>query len=107
SRRPGWAGQVRLRRSGGWMPEPLHIERGVDRVVAVIDRPAVRNAIDHAVIDQLHELCAELEVEPRVLIITGAGGVFASGADIAELRRRRAADARAGINTHAFRRIRN
>ena len=35
-------------------------------------------------------LCAELESDPRILILTGAGGVFASGADIAQLRERRA-----------------
>ena len=65
----------------------------------------MRNAIDQATIDELHALCAELEAEPRILIITGAGGVFASGADIAELRERGAAEARAGINAHAFIRI--
>jgi enoyl-CoA hydratase len=84
----------------------LRIERLPDRVVATLDRPEVRNAIDQATIDALHELCAELEAEPRILIITGAGGVFASGADIAELRERRAEDARNGINAHAFIRIR-
>ena len=42
-----------------------------------------------------------------MLILTGAGGVFASGADISQLRDRRADDARKGINTTAFRRIRN
>jgi enoyl-CoA hydratase len=83
----------------------LHIERLPDRVVATLDRPTVRNAIGQDTIDALHALCAELEAEPRILIITGAGGVFASGADIAELRERRADDARAGINAHAFIRI--
>ncbi len=83
----------------------LRIERGPDRVVATLDRPAVRNAIGQETIDALHTLCAELEAEPRILIITGAGGVFASGADIAELRERRADDARAGINAHAFVRV--
>jgi enoyl-CoA hydratase len=39
-------------------------------------------------------------------VLTGAGGVFASGADIAQLRERRAPDARRGINSEAFRRIR-
>ncbi|QKJ20111.1 enoyl-CoA hydratase/isomerase family protein [Microbacterium hominis] len=84
----------------------LRIERHVDRVVATLDRPSSRNAIDQALIDALHELCADLEADPRVLIVTGAGGVFASGADIAQLRERRADDARRGINTHAFARMR-
>lgn len=88
------------------MPDPVRVERHDDRVVAVLDRPASRNAIDRAVVDALHALCAELESAPRVLILTGEGGVFASGADIAELRERRAADARAGINTTVFGRIR-
>ena len=86
---------------------PLRVERTPDRVVATLDRPATRNAIDQELIDTLHALCAELEAEPRILILTGAGGVFASGADIAQLRERRADDARRGINTTAFRRIRN
>jgi enoyl-CoA hydratase len=87
------------------MTDILRVERLPDRVVATLDRPAVRNAIGQETIDALHALCAELEAEPRILIITGAGGVFASGADIAELRERRADDARAGINAHAFVRV--
>ncbi len=88
------------------MSEAVRIERLDDRVVATLDRPGVRNAIDQAMIDELHLLCAELEAVPRTLIVTGAGGVFASGADIAQLRDRRADDARKGINTMAFRRVR-
>jgi enoyl-CoA hydratase len=88
------------------MAEPLRVERRADRVVATLDRPEVRNAIDQATIDALHALCAELEEQPRILVLTGAGGVFASGADIAQLRERRAPDARRGINSEAFRRIR-
>lgn len=87
------------------MSDVLRVERLPDRVVATLDRPAVRNAIGQETIDALHALCAELEAEPRILILTGAGGVFASGADIAELRERRADDARAGINAHAFVRV--
>jgi enoyl-CoA hydratase len=83
----------------------MRVERLADRVVVILDRPDARNAIDQATIDELHLVCAELEVQPRVLIITGAGGVFASGADIAELRERGAADARRGINALAFIRI--
>ena len=81
---------------------PLRIERFDDRVVATLNRPDRKNAIDQATIDALHVLCAELEAIPRILILTGAGGVFASGADIAELRERRADDARRGINASAF-----
>ncbi len=89
------------------MPEPLRVEHHADRVVATLSRPEVRNAIDQDTIDRLHDLCGELESEPRTLILIGADGVFASGADIAQLRERRAADARRGINTRAFQRIRN
>ena len=83
----------------------MRVERLDDRVVVTLDRPEARNAIDQATIDELHLVCAELEVQPRVLIITGAGGVFASGADIAELRERGATEARQGINALAFIRI--
>ncbi|MFE7197438.1 enoyl-CoA hydratase/isomerase family protein [Microbacterium oxydans] len=85
--------------------EPLLVERRHDRVVATLNRPHKRNAIDQATIDALHALCAELEAVPLPLILTGAGGVFAAGADIAELRERRAADALRGINAHAFVRL--
>ena len=81
------------------------IERLPDRVVATLSRPDKRNAIDQDTIDALHALCAELEAEPRTLIMTGADGVFASGADIAQLRDRGAADARRGINATAFIRL--
>ena len=87
------------------MTAPLLVERHADRVVATLNRPEKRNAIDQDTIDALHALCAELEAEPRTLILTGTGGVFAAGADIAQLRDRRADDARAAINATAFIRI--
>ena len=85
--------------------EILRIDERDDRVRATLDRPATRNAIDQELVDRLHELCARLERDPRVLVLTGAGGVFASGADIGQLRDRRADDARRGINTSVFDRI--
>jgi enoyl-CoA hydratase len=88
------------------MPQStLRVEARADRVVAALDRPEVRNAIDLELVTELHELCAQLEAIPRVLILTGADGVFASGADIAQMRERNAADARAGINMRVFTRI--
>jgi len=83
----------------------LRVEHLGDRTVATLDRPEKRNAIDRDTIDALHALCAELEAEPRTLIITGAGGVFAAGADISQLRDRRAEDALQGINATAFIRV--
>lgn len=83
----------------------LRIEEHADRVVATLDRPEKRNAIDHEMIDALHTLCSALETEPRTLILTGSSGVFAAGADIAQLRDRTADDARRGINAMAFIRI--
>lgn len=74
-------------------------------MLATLDRPEKRNAIDQELIDALHELCALLETSPQTLVLRGEGGTFAAGADIAQLRDRRAADARAGINTRAFMRI--
>lgn len=87
------------------MTDSLRIETRDDRVVATLIRPEVRNAIDQATIDGLHDVCAELEAHPRTLILIGSGGDFAAGADIAQLRERRAADALRGINTRAFERI--
>jgi enoyl-CoA hydratase len=83
----------------------LRIEERDDRVIATLDRPEKRNAIDQETIDALHDLCAELEATPRTLILTGSSGVFAAGADIAQLRDRTADDARTGINAMAFIRI--
>jgi len=87
----------------------VHIEDGSDLVIARFDRPETRNAIDRETVDELHSLCAGLEDDPRVLIITGtsteSGAVFASGADIGELRDRTRLDALAGINSGLFDRI--
>ncbi|MCU1551642.1 MAG: Short chain enoyl-CoA hydratase [Glaciihabitans sp.] len=76
-----------------------------DRLHVRLNRPDVRNAIDGAMVEELHAVCVALEERPRVLIITGTDGVFASGADIAELLGRRRDDALAGINSGLFVRI--
>lgn len=83
----------------------LLFERRADRIHVQLNRPNVRNAIDQGMVDELHGLCEELEQEPRILIISGSNGIFASGADIAELRERRRDDALAGINSALFLRI--
>ena len=84
---------------------PLLIEQHETHVLATLNRPEKRNAIDQDLIDAIHALCEQLEQHPAALILRGAGGTFAGGADIAQLRERRAADALKGINTRAFMRV--
>ncbi|WP_010523926.1 enoyl-CoA hydratase/isomerase family protein [Nesterenkonia sp. F] len=101
----------------------LRITEGEDRLHARLDRPEVRNAIDATMIDELHALCAHLEHAPKILILSGSPstgpgadddadpgarprrGVFASGADIGQLRDRRREDALRGVNSTAFDRL--
>jgi enoyl-CoA hydratase len=85
----------------------LRLTEGAGSNVLVVElhRPEARNAIDRGMVDELHAVCADLERTPRTLVLAGSDGVFASGADIAELRARRRDDALAGINSTLFARI--
>lgn len=87
----------------------LTVTESSDRVLVELTRPEVRNAIDNTMVAELHEVCAGLEENPRILILTGciseSGGIFASGADISQLIERRRADALRGINSTVFHRI--
>jgi enoyl-CoA hydratase/carnithine racemase len=84
---------------------PISVHARDDRVVVILDRVEVRNAIDLATVQALHDVCRLVEGQPRPLVITGAGGVFAAGADIGELRGRGRDDALRGINRSLFDRI--
>jgi enoyl-CoA hydratase len=83
----------------------VRLSEGDDRVVMELHRPAQRNAINAAMVADLHAVCATLEQRPRLLIVTGAGTDFAAGADIAELHARGRDEALAGINRCIFDRI--
>lgn len=96
----------------------LKISEQEDRLRVRLHRPEVRNAIDQQMVDELHRVCEYLERTPKILILAGTPGeapneqnpkgrkgVFASGADIAQLRERRRDDALAGINSGIFDRI--
>jgi enoyl-CoA hydratase len=87
------------------MSDTLTVEEGTDRVVVTLRRPGARNAINAAMVRELHEVCAALEERPRLLLITGDGGTFAAGADIGELRERGREQALQGINSRLFDRI--
>jgi enoyl-CoA hydratase/carnithine racemase len=82
-------------------------EERPDRLVVTLNRPDKRNAIDAGTVDALHGVCAELERQPRLMLLTGGSdGIFAAGADIAQLRDRGRLDALAAINQGLFARIR-
>ncbi len=74
-----------------------------------IDRPDVRNALDTPTVREINEALDTLDVsKPGVLILTGGGErAFVSGADIADLRTRKKAQALEAINTTLFTRIEN
>jgi len=80
--------------AGGRSPVPCDVDGlraavGDDGVaVLTVDRPAKRNAFTLAMWAGLPGLLARLADHPRVraLLVTGAGGTFSAGADIAELR---------------------
>jgi enoyl-CoA hydratase len=74
-------------------------------VHVMLSRPEKKNAIDAGMAAELHAVCERLETTPQTLVLSGSGGVFAAGADLAEMRERRSPEALAGINSFLFRRI--
>ncbi|MGE0765896.1 MAG: enoyl-CoA hydratase/isomerase family protein [Hyphomicrobiaceae bacterium] len=68
-------------------PTDIRIDRSnADLAVVVIDRAKRRNAMTRAMWQELHRVFDELGQSPdvRAIILTGAGGAFCAGADIAE-----------------------
>jgi len=88
------------------MKPALAVEETDDRVVVHLDRPEVRNAIDQQMVDELHDVCARVERQPKIVLLIGEGGTFAAGADIAQLKERGREDALRGINSSVFDRVR-
>jgi len=70
-----------------------------------VNRPAVRNALDLATVQELSAALAALSSDDQVgaIVITGAGdAVFVSGADINDIRARTRNDGLAAINSTLF-----
>lgn len=63
------------------------VEEHGSAAVVRFNRPAQRNPLSASTLDQLNEIVSALAAGARhsAIIFTGAGGVFASGADIREL----------------------
>ncbi|HVS67415.1 MAG TPA: enoyl-CoA hydratase/isomerase family protein [Mycobacteriales bacterium] len=71
-------------------PSPGGVSVEIDGGVAVItiDRPAVRNAIGFATVDELHLALAEIEASDAAAVVVIRGGgdrAFVSGGDLKEL----------------------
>ena len=76
--------------------------------VITLNAPEKRNAIDRDMVDGLHAALDDLLAsdDVTVLVLMGAGDrAFAAGADIAQLKERKAIDALAAINSGIFKRI--
>lgn len=80
--------------------ETIRIEKdGEGVMVLLIDRPAQRNALNNATYAALAAAINRAEAEPdvRVIVITGAGGVFTSGNDIEDFQKGPRPEARGGV----------
>ena len=77
--------------------------------VITFDRPEALNALNTTVLSELEEAINgfEKDLDIQLIIFTGNGKAFISGADLAEMKDLRDADARAFIDrgTRLFRRI--
>jgi enoyl-CoA hydratase len=89
------------------MSDVVRIEVSGGIAVVTLNRPDKRNALNLEMVRALHDALGSLEGDAglRAVIVTGAGDHFAAGADIAELRERRAGDALASINGALFNRV--
>jgi 2-(1,2-epoxy-1,2-dihydrophenyl)acetyl-CoA isomerase len=64
--------------------ETLKVDRGDGVVTVTMNRPEKKNAIDTQMTEELIEFLTEVKTteSDRVLVLTGAGGEFCSGADL-------------------------
>ncbi len=77
----------------------LRVEARGTTVLVGLDRPERRNALDEAMVDELHAVLDAHSREPCVLVLHSmTPGMFAAGADIAELLERDADAALRAIN---------
>ncbi|MGW3542771.1 crotonase/enoyl-CoA hydratase family protein [Nocardia niigatensis] len=70
-------------------PPPVLVERRGPIMIITMNRPEVRNAVNHAMALGLEKACDAFEADPnaRVAILTGAAGYFSSGMDLKAMAR--------------------
>jgi enoyl-CoA hydratase/carnithine racemase len=80
--------------------EPLAVERRGEVALWTLSRPQARNAIDSATFGALVRAieAARGDEALRAVVLTGAGGTFASGGDLRELRTATTAEDAAGVS---------
>jgi 2-(1,2-epoxy-1,2-dihydrophenyl)acetyl-CoA isomerase len=68
--------------------ETLIVERKDGVATVVMNRPERKNALNYTLLDELQATFLEIEnnAEDRVMVLTGAGGSFCSGADLTDPR---------------------
>lgn len=78
------------------MSTSIAIQKSGHHLVAQFVRPAARNPLSSAVLNEIEELLERVEADDtlRTLVFTGTGGSFASGADLREIAELDAASAR-------------
>lgn len=70
------------------MSKTLRVENSNDAIIIRFDRPAIRSPLSVFVLNELDELLDEIFKDERIkrIVFTGKDGVFASGADLREIR---------------------
>lgn len=65
----------------------LHVDRDGPVWTVRLDRPRTRNALDPATAEALARVWSDVDADPaaRVVVLTGTGSVFCSGADLREI----------------------
>jgi enoyl-CoA hydratase len=71
------------------MSEAVRVEKSGPVATVVLDRPAVRNAVDPATAGALAEAFLVLDADPEVrcMVLWGGGGTFCAGADLGAVSR--------------------
>ncbi len=84
----------------------ISLERRGPVTLLGLNRPAKYNALDQAMVDEIDRALIDIRSEPSVLVVySTTPGVFAAGADIAELIERDADAALRSINAALFDRL--